>query len=344
MRRVRLRLFALACALALGLSSSAGAAPGGLRSGVQAQEAAIASLDLQLAKSRARRAVVEAARQSGERRLRSLAARQAQLSGDLRDGRQRVAAVVRFLYEDGTTSLLGVLFASSSFADFVTRFAFVERIVAYDVGLLRQVSTERRELAQTVAAAESQQRNLDAEAAQLQQVVARLQALEARHKQALAGASAQVVAYDRALQTGLPALQKLLTFFPQLPWNDVQPDGVQLDYATRQVVVTVKAATLNALFTEKVPDFGGFAFSFQPSGVTLAGHGVTLVGPVAVVSGGVLWRPDGLVVGGQAASGAALVSLLSGQRFTVSIPAPAAGLRLESATTGSGALRFTWAP
>jgi hypothetical protein len=338
------RRIALALLLGSFLATAAGAQTPGLYQAVQEQEAAIAGLDVQLVRSQARRAAVEAQRQAGERRLRRLAARQAALGADLTGGRRRLDAVLRFLYEDGSAALLDVLLSSTSFRDFVTRLDFVRRVAAYDVGVLRRVAQERRDLARTAAAAERQQRSLDREAVQLRQVVGRLQALEAQHRAALANASSQLVAFDQALLKGLPGLQDLLDHFSQMPWANLTPDGVQVDYASREVTALVRAGTVNAYFGANVPQFSGFAFSFDARGATLSGRGVTLSGPLSATGGRLVWSPDALDVGGAPAPPSVLQGLLSGTRLEVPVPSPAAGLALVSAATGPDALRLVFAP
>lgn len=311
---------------------------------VQRQQAAIASLDVQLVQSQAQRAAALERQTAGEQRLKALAARQARLDADLATGGRRVAAVVRFLYEEGDASLFAVLLSSTSFADFVTRFQFVMRIVDYDVGVLRDVSGERRALAATVAAAKAQQLQLDREAAQLGQLVHSLRDLEARHQAALTDASGALVAFDQALLQGLPGLNDLLDNFSRLPWSGISPDSVQLDLAARDVTAGFDAATLNAFFSAHDPQFAGFAFSFDAAGATLAGKGVLLAGPVSAAGGRLIWSPDALSVAGAPAPPLVLQHLLAGRQLAVAVPAPAQGVGLTSAETLPGTLQLVFAP
>jgi murein DD-endopeptidase MepM/ murein hydrolase activator NlpD len=63
---------------------------------------------------------------------------------------------VRGIYEEGTVGLLSVLLRAHSFSDFLTRFAYLEAIVADNVRLLRQVQADRRAIRLREAAARQQ--------------------------------------------------------------------------------------------------------------------------------------------------------------------------------------------
>jgi hypothetical protein len=278
-------------------------------------------------------------------RLRSLDSRVSDLNGQLAAERGRVAAVVRFLYEDGSTSFLAVLLQASTFGDFLTRFALVAQIVRAEVDVLRQVAALRADLARERAAAAAANARLQSETAAQAATLARLQQDQVARTQALAqarqqagAAAAKLAALDQTLLQGLPQLDAVLAGWSSLPWDSVQPDSVSVDLAAGHVAVTLSAAALTA-----AAGIAPLSLTVAPDGVSLTSGPpamLQLSGPVSVQGNALLWQPDRLAVGGAPAGPGVVTALLGGRRLIIPVPPPAPGLSLKSVRLKAGALEL----
>lgn len=82
---------------------------------------------------------------------------------------------LRAIYERGTVTYLDVLLASNDFADFVSRFENLQRIVAGDVSLFRRVMAQRDSVAQLKAQREAEQSRVATVVTQVSSTMAQLE-------------------------------------------------------------------------------------------------------------------------------------------------------------------------
>jgi peptidoglycan hydrolase CwlO-like protein len=311
---------------------------------VAAAAAQLAAADAALVRARGELTRLQAAEAATRQRLDQLDAEAAALGARLQAQRAQTDAVVRFLYENGTVSFLAVLLQSTTFADFLTRFAAVERLAAYDVGVLRRVADERQALQRTEAEVARAQADLAAEAQAQAAAVAALQQDEAARAAALAaarqqaaGAAAQLLALDRQLLAGLPQLDAVLAAWPNLPWSAVQPAGWQV--AGSGVTVTVTDQGLNAALA-----IAPLTLAITPDGLSLGSDDIRLAGPVAATAAGWQWQPQALTVGGAPAPPQLLAALVSGRSFPLPLAAPVPGLQVRAVHLLAGAAQLVLGP
>jgi peptidoglycan hydrolase CwlO-like protein len=277
--------------------------------------------------------------------IQTLGGQVAALDSRLAAERAQVDAVVRFLYEDGSTSFLAVLLQATSFSDFLTRFALVVQVVQAEVRVLETVAAQRAERGREQAAAAAAGQRLAAEEAAQTTALAQLQKEQVARQQALAAAKQQagsaadrLVALDQSLLQGLPQLETVLAGWSSLPWDSVQPQSVSVDLGAGSVVVTVTAAALSA-----TAGLSPLALTVDPADVSLtsgAPADLQLTGPVAVKGGSLIWQPSQLTVGGAPAGPGVIAALLDGRTLVIPVPAPAPGLRLQSVKLQDGALQL----
>ncbi|MBX5464722.1 MAG: peptidoglycan DD-metalloendopeptidase family protein [Clostridia bacterium] len=152
------------------------------------------------------------ARQRLDQLQAALAAAQARLESQ----QQRLGDRLRATYEAGTVSYLEVLLAARNFADFVTRFQLLERIVAADVDLLHQVQAQRAEVArqtqlqeQQVARISELTRQVASAKQALDQKTAQQQQVTLEYQQSAAELQAALDEEERASQEVQAELQRL---------------------------------------------------------------------------------------------------------------------------------------
>ncbi len=86
----------------------------------------------------------------------------AEVEAWLADQDDLVKTRIRAIYENGSVSYLEVLFASSGFSDFLTRFSFLQSILNSDIALFNQIKEEREKLEIQRAELEEQREELEA--------------------------------------------------------------------------------------------------------------------------------------------------------------------------------------
>jgi peptidoglycan hydrolase CwlO-like protein len=310
----------------------------------------LVGLDVQLVRAEGELARLQSGEAEARRNLASLQDRLDALQRLLASRRSQVDAVVRFLYEDGTVSFLAVLLQSASFADFLTRFAYLRAVVGYEVQLLREVAAEQRSLDEGRRVAAAAEARLQEQVRGVARQVAALQALRQQRQALLSSAEARAAALsgrlaelDRSILGGLPAVEYLLAHFGELPWGDMSPDRVDVSVAGVRAVFG--EGTLDALL-QAVPQLAGLAFDLQ-DGVAAVVLGppadVRLAGPVVVDGGALRWEPDTLEVGGVPAAAGGLSGVLAGRPLRIAAPA-VPGLNLRSVAVRPGALEVDFSP
>lgn len=323
---------------------------------LQAQEEAhrlaqeLVGLDLQILEAEANQKQLGAEEAATRRSLQTLQQEITRLQGELASQQHTVDAVVRFLYEDGTVSLLEVLLQSTSFTDFLTRFAYVQAIVRYEVGVLHSVAAERRLLGEKEQALADASRKLEEQARRSAEALAKLRALRAEHGALLSSVEAralalsdQLAALDRAILSGFPALEYLLAHFAELPWADLTPDRVDAGLGGLRAIFS--QSSLNGLLA-RVPDLQGIALELDEGGaaaVTGPPSNIRLAGPLLAEGDGLQWQPDTLSVGGVPAPKQVLAGLLANRPLRISLT-PLLGLHMRSVSVRQGELELTFAP
>lgn len=303
--------------------------------------ARLAGADAAVVRAQADLAAVAAQQAATRHQLAGLKDQVSALDAGLASQQARTDAIIRFLYESGGFSFLGVVLQATSFSDFLTRFSMVSRIVAADVRELRRVAAEQAELRSRQAAVTATERKLAAESQAAKAVLARLQREQSARAQALAQAKQQAKAFgaklqamDQALLAGLPELNTVLAEWPKLPWAQVKPGAVNI--SGLELDVTVSAAALNSTL-----GIAPLTLVLGKDGVTLTSPppaSLQLQGPVAISGGDVIWKPDTLDVGGAPASPGVLTTLLAGRNLAIPLPAPAPGLRIHRIRLADGSL------
>ncbi|MDI3298905.1 MAG: peptidoglycan DD-metalloendopeptidase family protein [Bacillota bacterium] len=186
------------------------------QSRAQAAQARLVQLQRQLDATRQELARRQNQLAQAEQRLSQLEAALRAAQARLLQQQQTLGDRLRATYETGTVSYLDVLLSSRNFADFVTRFQALERIVAADVALLHQVQAQRAEVArqtrqqqQQVAQISSLTRQVAAAKQELDQKTAQQQQVTQEYQQNAAQLKAALDEEQRASEQVQAELQRL---------------------------------------------------------------------------------------------------------------------------------------
>ncbi len=181
---------------------------------IQEEDQALTALQGQIQQTEQQYGAVTASLEAADQRL---AALEVQSDTDL-----------RVLYEGGTVHLLSVLFGSTSFSDFLSRFHFLQEIFASNVTLLREVGAERQAVKAQQAGLQAQRDQLYQLQLQAQGMVTQLEQEQAIYQQASNAAQAQALALAHEIQAEQQAAQQVTSELANLQ--------VQYDRARGQLV------------------------------------------------------------------------------------------------------------
>lgn len=183
-----------------------------LNQNMQAIENQISSTNTQLQKAQAQAAYWRRMRGETQTQISAASAQVQQLQQQMADVQKQVAATtqslesdeqqlqtlqqrsdagLRALDEGGTVGLFSVLLGSANFADFLTRFHFLQAVFAAEVKTMRQARAERDAVTQQQKALQDKQQQLTALESQAQQAVYSLQNDAATYQKYTSDAAAQ---------------------------------------------------------------------------------------------------------------------------------------------------------
>lgn len=245
------------------------------------QEAALLEellrLDARLAAAAARRAEAAAQEERWRAEEERAAGRLRELGLDLAESRARLGDFLRFAYQAGGGRFLAVLLGEGDWAEMVTRWELLRRILDY--GLQRLEATADLAAAQRAEQARLAEARRAAAASreEAEALWRQLDALRRAREAALAEARRQGTELGREgarmseqWQALLPVLRGHLRAFAAFPWQSLNPDRLQLE-PPAGLRVEIGEETLNRAFAG-YPDLRGVSVRFTAGGLALEGR------------------------------------------------------------------------
>lgn len=251
-------------------------------------------------------------------RLRDLESEAAVAQQDLAAAGERLAASrarlgrwLRYLYENGRLTLLGILLDACSFGDLLHRLELVRWLAAYEADLFREVQAHRDAVAAELARTRALEREIREKETALAARIAdteKLQRSKAEMLDALRAESAdlarRITALEEQWYASLTPLHSLLGRLDQLFIKELRPDRIY--FTGRNVRLEVSEATINAaLGRMDVGERSALRIRVAPEGITIAGvsDGMTsfsLTGRLVPDRGGrsVRFLPESLTLDG----------------------------------------------
>ncbi|MGI6604675.1 MAG: coiled-coil domain-containing protein [bacterium] len=166
---------------------------------------------------------------------------------------------LRFLAEDGALTYLDVLLGAVDLTDFLQRLDLVAVLIESNINRLEQ----RKELLATVSAQEQmltvQQNEISTIYKAIAESVAAAEKLRQSRARALAEAERTLADFDsvaalsQAWEAILPDLDHLIGQLPNLPWESLQPDSLEVNYFLRTAFLTYNQPSLAALLNTGLP-------------------------------------------------------------------------------------------
>lgn len=250
-----------------------------------------------------------------------------------------------YVYRRGPTPFLALLLRAESFGDFAAKYTLLSYLVRY--GLSQVEATE-----QTLATVEQKQAKLHQEVAALRAkkdeaaaTVARLAALQRERQAALARAEAEAAAAGlgaeevrRLLtewQRSLPALAYLVANFSRLPWQNLQPDDVKVDYGRLAVEAVIAEETIQRTLATDQP-LTDLKVRVKPGWVYIEGKDFVLGGRLETDGERIRLVPQSLRLPGAEVGEEVLRQLFAAYDLSFPFATPYPGLRLKGVEAREG--------
>jgi peptidoglycan hydrolase CwlO-like protein len=314
--------------------------------------AEILALDTKLALLNRQKAEAEARIEAIKANLTSTAQEKEQLARRAAEEQEYVAAWLRFLAEDGSLTYLDVLLGALDLSDFLTRLDLVLTIIESNVNKLEKLQALAAAIAAKEAELARQQAELAKAHAAISESLAAAQSLRQAKARALAEAEkkladfATVLAVSQAWETVLPDIDRLLARLEAVPWENVQPDSLEVNFLLGRANLVYRETTLAGLLRNTEEQGDGVDLSCLPGRLILERPAATgrpsYALSLELVPDGrrLILKPAGIAVAGVVVPAPTLALIFAGHELVLTLPLPA-GLKIAQADVEVGELRLT---
>ncbi|MDI6905996.1 MAG: hypothetical protein QMC81_00730 [Thermoanaerobacterales bacterium] len=191
--------------------------------------------------------------------------------------RARLGRWLRYLYENGRLTLLGILLDASSFGDLLRRLELVRWLAVYEADLFRDVQARRDAVTANLARARTLEREIGRKETALAARIAETEELHRTKTEMLSALRAEsadlarrITALEEQWYASLTPLHSLLGQLDRLFIKELRPDRVY--FAGRNVRLEVSEATINAaLGRMDIGERSALRIRVAPEGITIAG-------------------------------------------------------------------------
>ncbi|MDN5361270.1 MAG: hypothetical protein PWP70_317 [Moorella sp. (in: firmicutes)] len=275
--------------------------------------------------------------------LQAARSRQSQAEARLAAGRQDLDRSLRFFQSYGTSPYVLAAIFSRDLSDFFIRWELLKYLGNHFLGIVRNnlalYHLARQESVQVAA----REKELQQAQTALQKTGEHLAALKQEREAELDNLRRQsttwsrdLLALEEAWSGALPTLRYLLGQLPALPWKNLKPDAVNVDFARGEVLATFSQQNLNTtlLAPEKLP---GVHLDLADGGLLIPGPDFQITGNLQVAGPHqLLFIPQGVTFAGLPLSPATWSELLPREKLTLDLPPPDYGLQFKDINLAPG--------
>ncbi|BCV20210.1 hypothetical protein [Moorella sp. Hama-1] len=275
--------------------------------------------------------------------LQAARSRQEQAEARLAAGRQDLGRSLRFFQTYGASPYILAAVFSRDLPDFFIRWELLKYLGNHFLGIVRNNLALYRLAREEEAQVAAREKELQQAQAALQAAEERLAALKKEREIELDNLRRQstswsrdLLALEEAWSGALPTLHYLLGQLPVLPWKDLKPDAVNVDFARGEVLATFSQQNLNAtlLAPAKLP---GVHLALSDGGLLIPGPDFQITGNLQVAGPHqLLFIPQGVTFAGLPLSPATWSELLPREKLTIDLPPPDFGLEFKDINLAPG--------
>ncbi|MGI9861320.1 hypothetical protein SDD30_08045 [Moorella naiadis] len=275
--------------------------------------------------------------------LQAARSRQAKAEARLAAGRQDLDRSLRFFQAYGASPYILAAFFSHDLPDFFIRWELLKYLGNHFLGIVRNNLTLYHLARQESMQVAAREKELQRAQAALQAAGERLAALKQEREAELDNLRRQSSTWSRDLLAlegswsgALPTLQYLLGQLPTLPWKNLKPDAVDVDFARGEVLATFSQQNLNAtlLTPEKLP---GVRLDLTNGNLLIPGPDFQIQGSLQVAGAHQLFFiPQGVTFAGLPLSPTTWSELLPQDKLIIDLPPPDFDLKFKDIKLAPG--------
>ncbi|MEG6566138.1 hypothetical protein V6B95_04070 [Thermoanaerobacterium saccharolyticum] len=268
------------------------------------------------------------------------------ISKEIVDERNNIKSWFRFLYMNGTNTILSLLLMSNNASELLHRLIYIEIITNYFYSKLDHINYLLKNKKAEEEALSHQRDELKKKLEEQRNTVLTLNKLESEKSAMLDNIKKQISDYQRILdisasvESGIPSLDFLLNNISKLPWNSLQPDNfdIQID--------SISASFSDESISNMIDNYNdvlkNVKITFDDSGFTLSdGDNYTLYGNFEVNDGKIDFNVTLINVKGVEITGEDLNNLIKNYNTVLDFESPLKQYKLNNVETTAGEVKFT---
>ncbi|MDE4541549.1 hypothetical protein [Thermoanaerobacterium sp. R66] len=268
------------------------------------------------------------------------------ISREIVNERNNIKSWFRFLYMNGTNTILSLLLMSNNASELLHRLIYIDIITNYFYNKLDHINHLLKNKKTEEEALSHQRDELRKKIEEQKNAILTLNKLESEKSAMLDNIKKQISDYQRILdisasvESGIPSLDFLLNNFSKLPWNSLQPDNfdIQID--------SVSASFSDESISNMIDNYNdvlkNVKIIFDDSGFTLSdGDKYTLYGNFEVNDGKIDFKVTSINVKGVEITGEDLNNLIKNYNTVLDFESPLKQYKLVSVETNAGEVKFT---
>lgn len=268
------------------------------------------------------------------------------ISREIVNERNNIKSWFRFLYMNGTNTILSLLLMSNNASELLHRLIYIDIITNYFYNKLDHINYLLKNKKTEEEALTHQRDELRKKIEEQRNAILTLNKLESEKSAMLDNIKKQISDYQRILdisasvESGLPSLDFLLNNISKLPWNSLQPDNFDIQ------VDSVSASFSDESISNMIDNYNdvlkNVKITFDDSGFTLSdGDNYTLYGNFEVNDGKIDFNVTSINVKGVEITGEDLNNLIKNYNTVLDFESPLKQYKLVSVETTTGEVKFT---
>ncbi|SNX55175.1 hypothetical protein [Thermoanaerobacterium sp. RBIITD] len=268
------------------------------------------------------------------------------LNQNIKNERNRIKGWFRFLYMDGTNTILSLILMSSNAVELLHRIIYIDIITNYFYSKLDHINYLLKNKKAEEISLNNQKNDLNKKQHEQNDVINKINQLKISKTAMLEDIRKRIADYQKILNISdsidmsLPSLDYLLNNLSKLPWETLKP--VNIDYSLFSISAVFSDKSINDMINNYDDKLKGIGIKFDGSGFTLSDQdNYTLKGNFAIDGGKVKLDIKSIDIKGIAITGDYLNNMLRNYNTTLNFESPLVAYKLSDVKTSEGNVIFT---
>ncbi|TCW41980.1 hypothetical protein EDC21_103144 [Thermohydrogenium kirishiense] len=268
------------------------------------------------------------------------------LNQDIVRERNNVKSWFRFLYMNGTNTILSLLLMSNNASELLHRLIYIDIITNYFYSKLDHINYLLRNKKSEEEALNNQRNDLKKKLDEQKNLVFKIEQLESSKRAMLVNIKRQIGDYQKilslseSLETSIPSLDFLLNNISKLPWDSLQPDNINIQFDA--VSASFSDVSISNMIDNYDVMLKNVKIAFDDSGFTLIdGDNYTLKGIFKVDGGKINFNIESITIKSVEITGEYLNNLIKNYKTVLNFESPLKSYKLDGVETTNGEVKFT---